>query len=476
VIGAFARQPRYQGSGSSLINPSRLDNAFEQISAAAPGATYAPGYDLATDEVDEDLAAEAIAAAQQAEVVLLFAGLPDRYESEGFDREHLRLPENHIQLIQRVAAANPNTVVVLSNGAPVEMPWLGAVKAVLEGYLAGQAGAGGLADVLFGKVNPSGKLAETFPLQLQDVPASQNFPAGPKTVEYRESIYVGYRYFDTANQPVLFPFGHGLSYTSFAYSNLVVSNERIQEGDPLTVSLTVKNTGSVAGAEVVQLYVADMKTTIFRPAKELKRFAKVFLQPGEEKQVEFELDARCFAYYNAQISDWHIESGVFEILAGASSADIRARGAVWVESSRPEVSVPDLRQTAPVYYQLASHPLQVDAAAFTALYGRELPPSQPLPGEKFDVTTPLGDLRTNLIGRQFFNMMRNNMHKMFGGDNTETTQRMVERMVEEMPLRSLILFSNGAFSPAMVDSLLQMMNGQLAKGLVGLVKTFFKKK
>lgn len=476
LIGAFARQPRYQGSGSSLINPARLDNAHDELAKVTTNFTYAAGYDLITDRPDEALIDEACAAARNADVAIVFAGLPAAYESEGFDREHLRMPESHNRLIQRVAETNPNIVVILSNGAPVEMPWISSVKGILEGYLGGQAGGGAAWDVMFGDVNPSGKLAETFPRNLEDTPAYKYFPSGPKTVEYRESIYVGYRYFDSARKAVLFPFGHGLSYTTFAYSDLNIARDQITDNDGLKVSLAIRNTGSVAGAEVVQLYVRDEAATIFRPEKELKGFDKVFLQPGEERRIELTLDKRSFAYYNTGIAGWHVESGAFEILVGASSADIQARGRVWVESTQPAVRVPDLRPAAPIYYSLPSDKLEIDESAFRALYDYELPNNRRLPDEAFTINSTVSEVRRTFIGRQLYGRVRDSIRQTLGAGEDETVNKMADRMIEDLPLRNLVLFSNGQLSFELMHALLLMMNRKPIQGFFQLIATRLKKK
>jgi beta-glucosidase len=475
VIGAFAKTPRYQGAGSSQINPFRLDTAWDELSRQVPALTYSAGYDLASDNVDEVLVQEACAAAKKADIALVFAGLPAGYESEGFDRTHLSMPENHIVLIDRIAKSNPNTVVVLSNGSPVEMPWLGQVKAVLESYLGGQAGGSAVVDVLLGKVNPSGKLAETFAHKLEDHPSTHYFPSGPKTVEYREGLYVGYRYFDKVKKTVLFPFGYGLSYTSFVYSGLNLSSQRISDQEELNVSIRVRNTGKVAGAEIVQLYVRDTSTTIFRPEKELKGFQKVALQPGEEKQVEFTLDKRAFAYYNIGIADWHVESGTFDILIGASSVDIRAAGNVWVESSQPEVVVPDLRASAGIYYNPPAENFVVDTATFQALYGKALPTNQRQPGEKHTINTPLSDLKDNFIGRKLYDTFAKSMGEVFGAQDNEANKLLVTKMLDDLPLRNLMIFSGGKFSEKMVNALLLLMNGKVIPGVIKLVGAMAKK-
>ncbi|RRJ67857.1 glycosyl hydrolase [Paenibacillus oralis] len=336
VIGGFAQRPRFQGGGSSHIVPTRLDIAYDEIRRKVKDmaqVVYAQGYHPDDDEVDAALLAEAAEAAAKAEVAVIFAGLPDRYETEGYDRSHLRLPDNHIRLIEEVAKVQSNLVVVLSNGSPVEMPWIGQTRAVLEAYLGGQAAGGAVADLLFGDVNPSGKLAETFPAALEHNPSYLFFPGEKDRAEYKEGVFVGYRYYDAKALEPLFPFGHGLSYTRFEYSGLTLSSSRIRGNETLTVSVRIKNAGEVPGKEIVQLYVSDRETSVARPPKELKGFEKVELQPGEEKTVIFELNKRAFAYYDVELGDWHVESGFFDIMIGRSSRDIAAAEAVYVESA-----------------------------------------------------------------------------------------------------------------------------------------------
>jgi len=336
VIGAFAKNPRFQGGGSSHINPTKVDDIFEEMQSLA-GATklqYAEGYSLDSDDVSDELITEAVEMAKETEIAVIFAGLPERYESEGFDRKHIRIPENHKVLIEEVAKVQSNIVVVLSNGAPIEMPWLDKVKAVLEGYLGGQALGGAIADLLFGHANPSGKLAETFPKKLIHNPSYLYFPGDGETAEYNEGIFVGYRHYDTRDVDPLFPFGYGLSYTTFEYSDIQINKKEIQDNDSLTVTVKVKNTGSIDGKEVIQLYVKDVESTIPRPEKELKGFEKVFLHAGEERVVTFQLDKRAFAYYNAKLEDWHVESGAFDILIGSSSRQILQRETVYVHSTK----------------------------------------------------------------------------------------------------------------------------------------------
>ena len=331
-IGKFAEAPRFQGGGSSHINSFKITGALEAAKEVAQ-VTYAQGYDIKEDVIDQDMLNQAVETAKEADVAVIFAGLPDAFESEGYDRSHMRMPQCQNTLISEIAKVQENVVVVLHNGSPVEMPWADEVKGILEAYLGGQAVGQAEVDVLFGKVNPCGKLAETIPYKLADNPSYLNFPGDGQTVEYNEGIFVGYRYYDTKEMPVRYPFGYGLSYTTFEYSDLQLSADRIKDTDTLKVTLKVKNTGDRAGKEIVQLYVADKTGAACRPVKELKNFVKVELQPQEEKTVEMELDKRSFAWYNTQIHDWYAASGEYEILAAASSRDIRLKKTVYVEST-----------------------------------------------------------------------------------------------------------------------------------------------
>jgi len=336
IIGAFAKPPRYQGGGSSHVNPTKIDNALEELQKIVQGNAeilYADGYKMDSEEIDQSLIQKAVEIAKSSNVAVIFAGLPEHYESEGYDRKHMSLPDSHNQLIQEITKVQPNVVVVLSNGSPVEMPWVNSVKGILESYLGGQASGGAVADILFGVVNPSGKLAETFPKKLSDNPSYLNFPGEGDRVEYREGIFVGYRYYDKKQMEPLFPFGHGLSYTTFEYSNMWVSRKEMNDDETVEVRVKVKNTGNVKGKEVVQLYVRDCESTVNRPEKELKGFEKVELEPGEEKIVSFILDKRAFAYYNVELKDWYVESGEFEILVGKSSRDIILREKIIVNST-----------------------------------------------------------------------------------------------------------------------------------------------
>lgn len=335
-IGAFAKNPRYQGGGSSHINSFRVTGALEAAEGMAD-ITYAEGYGLEKDEIDEALVKEAVKAAKEAEVAVIFAGLPDAFESEGYDRVHMKMPNCQNHLIHEVCNVQPNVVVVLHNGSPVEMPWADEVKGILEAYLGGQAVGAAEAKILFGDANPCGKLAETIPYKLSDNPSYLNFPGDGETVEYKEGVFVGYRYYDKKEMPVRYPFGYGLSYTEFAYSNLKLDKKSMKDTDTLTVSVDVTNTGSREGKEIVQLYVADLTGSANRPVRELKNFVKVSLAPGETKTVQMELNKRSFAWYNVKLHDWYAASGIYEIQIGKSSREIVLSDTVEVTT---DVTVP----------------------------------------------------------------------------------------------------------------------------------------
>ena len=335
VIGRSAENAHFQGGGSSHINTTKVAVPFKELQSRAGGAelSYAPGYP-ADDSFRQDMIDEAVTLAESADVAVLYIALPTFKESEGYDRRDLDLTKQQVALIKAVAKAQPDTVVVLNNGAPVAMSaWIDDVAAVLEGWMMGQAGGAAIADILFGKVNPCGKLGETFPLKLADTPAHINWPGGAGVVRYGEGLFIGYRYYDAKQMPVLFPFGYGLSYTTFAYSNATVSANNFKDTDGLTVTVDVTNTGEVAGKEIVQVYVHDQKSSLVRPEKELKGFAKVDLQPGETKTVSVRLDFRAFAYYHPEYKQWITEDGDFDILIAASAADIRQTLTVTLEST-----------------------------------------------------------------------------------------------------------------------------------------------
>ncbi len=342
-IGAFAEDPRYQGGGSSHINSYKTTSALEAVKNVC-NVTYASGFSLEKDEINPELEKEALDVAARADKVVMFAGLPESFESEGYDRKHMRMPNNQLELIDKLCEVNKNVIIVLHNGSPIELPFADKVKAILEMYLGGQAVGGAEIKLLFGDVNPSGKLAETFPLKLEDNPSYLNFPGEGDSVRYAEGIFVGYRYYEKKKMAVRFPFGHGLSYTTFEYSDLRLSDIEVGEKKNLTAELCITNTGSCAGAEVVELYIQPINPNVIRPVKELKGFEKVFLKPGESKRIVFSLDKSAFAYYSDKIHNWYSESGEYNVLIGASSADIRLSGKVHFNASK----------TLPIHFTLDS--------------------------------------------------------------------------------------------------------------------------
>ena len=371
VIGDFAKTPRYQGAGSSLVNSTRVDNALDALRTEGVRIVgFEPGYRRGGGRSSR-LCAKACELAMRAETVLLFLGLDEGGEAEGIDRSDMRLPENQLELLTALSAVSRNIVVVLSCGGAVEMPWQDRARAVVHGFLGGQAGATAMARLLTGKANFSGKLSETVPLRYEDMPSAPYYPGREKTSEYREGLFVGYRYFDTAQKPVLYPFGYGLSYTQFRYSDLRI------DGD--TVSFSVENTGKMSGAEVAQLYIAPKTNGTFRPARELKGFVRITLAPNEKKRAEITLSDRSFALWSTKRNDWVVESGEYEILVGASSRDIRLHGTVTRKGITEKLY--DEPELAPYY---TGDVVAVPDAAFEALLGR------PIPQRNWDREAPFG--------------------------------------------------------------------------------------
>lgn len=385
VIGAFAKTPRIQGGGSSRVHPYRVEAPWDHLvdlAGSEANLSYAPGYALDSDEPVPHLIAEAARLAAAKQVAVLFVGLPDGYESEGFDRKDLRLPESHTRLIEAVTQVQPNVVVVLSAGSPVEMPWLPHVKGLLLAHLGGEAVGGAVARLLYGHANPSGKLAESFPVRLQDTPAYIAFPGGTDSVPYGEGVFIGYRYYEQRDLRPLFPFGFGLSYTTFEYRRLSVDPEAVRDTDRVRVTVEVANTGRRSGEEIVELYVAPPgRTAVVRPPKELKGFAKIALAPGEAKTVTFELDGRAFAYWATELSAWRVESGPYRVLVGPSSAYTPLAATVSVTGTTRPVRRVDRKtkigqllampETAPLIEDVIAKRLEVIRQAMAARESRD---------------------------------------------------------------------------------------------------------
>lgn len=449
-IGEFAQKPRYQGGGSSHINSWQVT----PITTIHPEIPYAKGFSINSSTVNAALEKEAVALAEKCDVAVIFAGLSDAIESEAFDRANMQIPENQNSLIRKVSLANPNTVVVLHNGSPVEMPWINNVKAVFEAYLGGEASHEAVSDLIFGVANPCGKLAESFPVKLSDNPSYFNFPGVGKTVEYRESIFVGYRYYDKMGK-VLFPFGHGLSYTEYEYSNLVATKNQ--------VTLDVTNVGKRAGSEIVQLYIAKKDSAIFRPEKELKGFAKVHLEAGETKQVTISLDDSAYQIYN---NGFVTESGEYQILVGASSADIRLDATVMVESDdiiTIDEKVNDIYSNSDVRFATKKD--------FEALLGREIVVHPT--GKPYTVDDVMGDITDSKLGKFYNKVVDTFVGKTDGKLGAGATDK---AFAKEMPVRQIATMTNGAFNEHQRDALLGMLNDEgFVKNGIKFVKGYFKK-
>ena len=451
VIGDFAKNPRYQGAGSSMVNSTQVDVLLDKlIDSELNVIGYQQGFDR-HGKPDAALQKSACELATQADTVILCMGLDEIAESEGLDRSNLRLAQNQVDLLQAVAAVNPKIVVVLYSGSVVETPWLDNCQALLYAALGGQAGAGAVADALIGKVNPCGKLAETWPLAYADIPSAADFATRRKTVEYREGLYIGYRYFTTAEKAVRFPFGYGMSYTTFAYSDMAA--------DEQGVSLTVTNTGSVAGTEIVQLYVAKKSSELFRPAKELKGFARVTLAPGEKQRITITLDDKAFRFWNVKANRWEIEGGEYELLVGASVEDIRLCEKISVHGTATVHPYEDVDLDC--YYK--GDVLSVSDADFEKLLGHPIPNGK----TKIDRNLTLGELnhaRSPLgwLVWLVLTILLDVSYKRGKPDLNILFQY-------NMPLRALAKMTNGAISMGMVDGIVMELQGFWILGLVRVI-------
>ena len=451
VIGDFAETPRYQGAGSSAVNSIKVDTFLDCLKdSGLHSVGFAAGFDR-QGKPDDAKKAEAVALAKKADTVLLCLGLDEIKESEGLDRADMKLADNQIELLQAVQQTNPNTVVIVSAGASLETPWLAHCRALVYGALGGQAGAGAMVDVLTGKINPSGKLAETWANAHADTPAKDNFAGAGRTVQYREGLYVGYRYYQTAGVPVAFPFGYGLSYTSFAYSEL--------KADARSVTLTVTNTGSRAGAEIVQVYAAKPDAQIFRPAQELKAFTKVWLEAGESKTVTLPLDDKAFRYWNTKTDSWEVEGGTYELRVGASSADIRLTAAVEVNGT----SAPNPYAGKALPHYTSGKVQRVPDDEWETLLGRPIPADT----VKIDRNMTLGELnhsRSPLCWLVWavLTMMLNASYKR-GKPNLNVMFQY------NMPLRALAKMTSGAISMGMVDGIVLEAKGFWVIGLLKVI-------
>lgn len=455
LCGSMAEMLRYQGAGSSHINPTKLTSLKDALENIGDQIAYYPGYEPDGTRNEEELE-KAVAGAKEAEVVIVAAGLPDSYESEGYDRVHMRMPESQNELIHRLAQINPNLVVVLMGGSPVEMPWIHEVKAVLNLYLGGQAAGEAAADLLYGIENPSGKLAETYPVSYGDCVTAETFGISPRQVEYAESIYVGYRYYDKAGIPVQFPFGHGLSYTLFEVSDMKVSQERLDFADDnseLKVTCKVKNTGDMAGAEVMQIYVADQTPDIFKVVKELKGFCKVFLQPGEEKKLTFTLDKRAFSHYDVHTGGWEVLSGEYKILIGTSSEDIKMEEKITVRGTVSDMGYKGL----PTWYIKPEGKPGIQD--FEQIYGQKIPQFKlEKPGE-YTMLNTFNDMKENPVVQQIIQGMIGGILASYGGDENNPEYIFTTSIILNTPLVRLVQQGGGMTPLALMQMAVGAANG-----------------
>jgi beta-glucosidase len=458
IIGDFAETPRYQGAGSSVVNPTKLDATLGVIKDFPLTMTaFAKGYHR-TGASDEALEAEAVEAAKTADVVLLYIGLDEISESEGLDRPTMKLPNSQIRLLQKVAKANPHVVAVLSGGSSIEMDWIDDCEAVIHGYLGGQAGAAAMLNAIIGKVNPSGKLNESYPFKYEDTPSAPYFPAKERNAEYREGLYVGYRYFETAGVPVRFPFGFGMSYTTFAYSELTVDTKK--------AVFTLTNTGSRDGAEVAQLYVGAKGGSVYRPAKELKGFKKVFLKAGESKKVTIELDDKAFRYFNEKTNRFEIDGGVYSIMIGASCADIRLSADVQVEGTG--APAPIAMDQIPSYVSCKID--NISDEEFSALLGHAIPDGH------WSGTLEANDAICQLyyakggVARLVYKIMTNMLNKSMEKGKPDLNIM----FIYNMPFRGIGKMAGGMVSQYMVEGILKAVNGHFWSGLGQIISGFFK--
>ena len=458
LIGDFALTPRYQGAGSSMVNPTRVDSLKDAMEAAELDMVgYCAGYER-SGKPNKAYLDEAVSQAKMADVVILCIGLDESSESEGLDRTHIGIPAVQKQLLDAVTAVNPNVVAVVSAGSVIETDWVEQCKAVVHGYLGGQAGAGAMLEVLTGWQNPCGKLAETIPLRYEDTPAARYFPGKKQNAEYREGLYIGYRYYETANKAVRYPFGYGLSYTTFAYSDLKVNADK--------VTFTLTNTGSCAGAEIAQLYVAKPDATVFRPAKELKGFTKVFLKAGESKTVTIPLDDKTFRYWNVTTDRWEVEGGSYQLLVGANVQDIR----LTAEITLPGTGAPDPYAGKDLAHYRTAHVQEVPDAEFEALLGRPLPEET----TAIDRTMTLGELHHSrsplcwLIAGVLTLLLRSGEKR--GKPNLNILFQY------NMPLRGLAQMTGGIIGEETVDGLVLEAKGfwviGILRALVGLLQNY----
>lgn len=442
IIGDMAKFPRYQGAGSSTINPYKIENALDSFLEDNIKFEYAKGYERINLKNDKKLLEEAIKIAEKNEIVIVFAGLTENYESEGIDRKNIDIPINQNKLIQEICKVNKNVIVVLSNGSPIAMPWKDNVKAIITGYLGGEAGGRAIVNCLVGKVNPSGKLSESYPKDLSDTPCYNYYPGTELISEYKESIYVGYRYYDKVNKEVLFPFGFGLSYTQFEYSNLKVNKD-----DKIEIKFKIKNIGKVTGKEIAQIYISQIGPKIYKPNKELKEFVKIELKPNEEKEVIVKLNRESFEYYNTEEKSWKIEEGTYQIQIGKSSRDIVLKQEIYIDSKDKKI----FKSYSQKYYE--GNVQNISDEEFEHLLGYKLPEKH-LNIENATEENTLEQIKDTKVGKIIYKNQIEKMNNLLKKQNTNKATKVMMDM--QKPLKKFYEKKNSKITKDMIEELLDI--------------------
>lgn len=443
VIGDMAKIPRYQGAGSSTTNVHKLDNALDSFKENNIEVEYAQGYERIESNKDKELLEEAVKLAKKYDKVIIFAGLTENYESEGVDRQTLKIPENQIKLIEKISKVNNNVIIVLANGAPIEMPWNVSAKAILTGYLGGEAGAKAVVNCIIGKVNPSGKLAETYPNTIKNTPCYKNYPGTELTVEYKESIYVGYRYYNKINQDVLYPFGYGLSYTKFEYSDLKVQ----KENNKIKITFKIKNIGKIKGKEIAQIYISQINPKIYKPLRELKEFAKIKLKPEEEKIIKINLPRESFEYYNPETKKWAVEEGKYEIQIGKSSQDIVLKEEIEISSQDKKIQnkYPEKYYTGKIQ--------EITDKEFEQILGRQIP-DRYLKIEEITEENTLEQIKETNVGKIIYDLQMQKMQKLLQEQNVNKATKVM--MDLQKPLKKFYEKHNSKITKEMVKELIDI--------------------
>ena len=461
LIGDMAKNPRYQGAGSSTINPYKIENAYNNLKENNIIFEYAKGYEKIESENDETLRKEAIEIAKKNEIVIIFAGLTENFESEGIDRKNLNIPQNQNKLIEEICKVNKNVIIVLSNGSPILMPWKDKVKAIITGYLGGESGAKAMINCILGKINPSGKLAETYPKKIEDTPCFENYPGTELTVEYKESIYVGYRFYDTTNIDVLFPFGYGLSYTTFTYSNLKIN----QKKDKIIVTFKIKNTGNFKGKEIAQLYISQENPKTFKSKKELKGFEKIELEAGEEKEISITLNNDSFEYYNPEIKRWAIEEGTYKILIGKSSRNIELEDKIFIKSNDKNIE----KEYPIKYYKGNIH--EINDKEFEKLLERKIP-KRHLNIEEINEENTLEQIKETKIGQIIYKNQIEKMNRLLNEQNVNKATKVLMDM--QKPLKKFYEKKSSKITKKMVEELIEIAKTDQDSTDIDFVKEYLK--